>query len=45
MDHVFPIIHLMHHMCFLVNLAKLLPRMWDPSARMVRLVFGSQKFM
>jgi hypothetical protein len=36
---------LMHHMCFLANLAKLLLHMWDPSPRMVRLTFGCQKCM
>jgi hypothetical protein len=42
---VFQIVHLMCHTFIIENLAKLLPHMWDPSAKMVRRAFGCQRFM
>jgi hypothetical protein len=36
---------LMHPMCFIVKIIKLLLPMWDQNARRVRLAFGFQRFI
>jgi hypothetical protein len=45
MVHVCFITILMHPMCFIVKMIKLLLLIWDPKARRVRLAFGYQNPM
>jgi hypothetical protein len=45
MDLLYYFVLLIHPMCFIVRIIKLLHLMWDPKARRVRLAFGYQNLM